>query len=364
MAATTLAWEDYARRLHPREEDIRGPYFRDQTAIIHATPFRRLKHKTQAFFAPENDHTCTRMEHVLHVATIAATICRGLNAAGWDLEPDIAYTAGLGHDLGHAPFGHAGETALSRLLPGRVFRHEAHSLRVVNALARDGKGLNLTQAVRDGIACHNGERFEDVLCPGDPRLPEEKPPRESPPATWEGCAVRFADKVAYLGRDLEDALSMGLIAAADVPKDIRTMLGSDNGAIINTLVLDLIGHTASTGAMGFSAEKTMLATHLYAFNTERIYRHPRLQQYEGFCHRVIEALYAYIRAHLECPDDNTHGDIPLNESFRSYLEKMEQFYCAAGWDAHQIVTDYIAGMTDNFALDAMEQLSLPPFVFR
>ena len=151
-------------RIRPKEKktDCRGDFFRDQTAIIHSLPFRRLKHKTQVFFAPENDHICTRIEHVLHVATIAATICKGLNNSGnWDINAEMAFAIGLGHDLGHAPFGHSGERALNGIFKADAFKHEIHSLRVADKLANDGEGLNLTFGVRDGIICHCGESDEN-----------------------------------------------------------------------------------------------------------------------------------------------------------------------------------------------------------
>ena len=148
--------EDALRgRQRPRREDGRGPYYRDTTAIIHSSPFRRLKHKTQVFFAPSNDHICTRMEHVLHVASIASSICRTLG-----LDTEMAWAIGMGHDLGHTPFGHVGERIISRMAEERglgKFEHEVNSLRVVDFLANGGNGLNLTYAVRDGIVCHNGE---------------------------------------------------------------------------------------------------------------------------------------------------------------------------------------------------------------
>jgi dGTPase len=156
----------YLQRTEPRETDVRGDYFRDQTAIIHSTAFRRLKNKTQVFFAPENDHICTRIEHVLHVATIAATICKGLNKYGWELDIDMAYAIGLGHDLGHTPFGHAGEMALNKILGGNnAFVHEINSYRQVEYLAKKGQGLNLCFGVKDGIICHNGEKDEQYLKP-------------------------------------------------------------------------------------------------------------------------------------------------------------------------------------------------------
>jgi dGTPase len=346
-------------RKRPRREDVRGPYFRDQTAMIHCTPFRRLKHKTQVFFAPENDHVCTRIEHVLHVATIAATLCRGLAAQGWPMDSELAYAGGLGHDLGHAPFGHSGERTLSALLGGQcAFQHEIHSLRVVDFLARDGEGLNLTRGVRDAIICHNGELFEQTLAPEKtPRLPEEKRDKNRLPATWEGCAVRFADKIAYLGRDLEDALLAGFVTIADVPPDIRAVLGSNNGEIINTLVIDLIENSAKSGVMGFSDEKFALLTQLRNFNYEHIYGHPRIRRYEAYCDRIIRTLFDHLLA--QCERDPDEPGLPLDVSFARFLSRMRPAYEREKSGPMHWVADYVAGMTDNYALAAMAQITLP-----
>lgn len=355
------------QRMRPRTSDVRGEYFRDQTAIIHSTPFRRLKHKTQVFFAPENDHICTRIEHVLHVATIAATICRGLNHHGWQLDTELAYAAGLGHDLGHAPFGHSGERALAACAPEEGFEHELHSLRVVDLLARNGQGLNLTWAVRDAIVCHNGERIDERLTPDEAlRPPQEKRDRARRPATWEGCAVRFADKIAYLGRDIEDALAAGFITRADVPDPISRVLGTTNGEMINALVIDLIEQSALQGEMGYSPEKYELLTQLQQFNYARIYRHPRLLEYEGFCMRIVKELHAYL---CESYERYASGMVQprgeVEQTFFQYLDDLDACYTRIGDPGPRRVTDYIAGMTDNYCLASFERITLPqPISFR
>ena len=195
----------YKQRKIARTPDIRGDYFRDQTAIFHSTAFRRLKNKTQVFFAPENDHICTRIEHVLHVATIAVTICKGLNNyENWNLDADMAYTIGIGHDLGHTPFGHAGEYALNKILGGNNnFVHEINSYRQVEYLANKGEGLNLCFGIKDGIICHNGETDEQYLKPNPVLNDLDKIiKRDAIPNSYEGCITRFSDKIAYLGRDI------------------------------------------------------------------------------------------------------------------------------------------------------------------
>ena len=355
------------QRMQPRETDVRGDYFRDQTAIIHSTPFRRLKHKTQVFFAPENDHICTRIEHVMHVATVAATICRGLNHHGWQLDTELAYAAGLGHDLGHAPFGHSGERALAALTGAAGFEHELHSLRVVDLLARNGDGLNLTWAVRDAIVCHNGEGIDTRLMPDNTlRPPQEKRERSRIPATWEGCAVRFADKIAYLGRDIEDALLAGFITLSDVPDPIAQALGKTNGRIINSLVVDLIENSALRGELGYSPEKLELLTRLQEFNVHRIYLHPRLKEYERYCVNIIRALHEYLCESYERwkqDPENSRGEVET--AFFGYLNDMQACYSRIGTSGPHRVTDYIAGMSDNYCLSCFEKITLPqPISFK
>jgi dGTPase len=358
-----LTEEQLTSRKASRDEDVRGPYFRDQTAIIHSTPFRRLKHKTQFLFAPENDHICTRIEHVLHVATIAGTICRGLAGAGWALDGELAYAGGLGHDLGHAPFGHSGERELRKKMG--AFRHESHSLRVVDRLTNEGRGLNLTFGVRDAILCHNGEIFEQYLEPdGKFTDPGEKAKANcSAPASWESCSVRFADKIAYLGRDIEDALRARLIRPEDVPADILRELGHTNGQIINTLVLDLIENSAKAGRMGFSDARFGLISRLKDYNYERIYYHPRLVRYQQYCEKIIDGLFNHFTEGLHSlgriPEAWKAQPLALDRAFGEYLERMAGCYDEENATYARIVCDYVAGMTDNYALKCNQQLTQP-----
>ncbi len=343
------------QRMSPRQVDMRGPYFRDQTAIIHSTAFRRLKHKTQVFFAPENDHVCTRIEHVLHVATIAATICKGLNSLGWNLSVEMAYAAGLGHDLGHAPFGHSGESVLkSKLKDG--FSHENHSLRVVDLLARNGKGLNLTYGVRDAILCHNGESFEQHIEPT--HIHENLMNKQTPdrmPATWEGCFVRLSDKIAYLGRDIEDALTLGVIKHNDVPKEISKHLGDSNGEIINTLVIDVIESTAKLGKAGFSDEKFNLIVKLKDFNYSKIYHHESLEFFERDCLYKLNTLYDYFDKYYDSIVSGKRNK-EIDITFCNYLNNMSDDYFKKTPAKEMIITDYISGMTDNYAIACYDSL--------
>jgi dGTPase len=358
-----LTEEQLTSRATSRGEDVRSPYFRDQTAIIHSMPFRRLKHKTQFLFAPENDHICTRIEHVLHVATIAATICSGLTRRGWKLDNELAYAGGLGHDLGHAPFGHSGERELKKKMG--AFRHEAHSLRVVDCLANGGRGLNLTYGVRDAILCHNGEDSRQYLEPDGLFMdPAEKAMDERCiPASWESCAVRFADLIAYLGRDIEDALRAKLIRPEDLPEDIGRELGQTNGQIIDTLVLDMIDNSLKMGRMGFSDGRFELINKLKQYNYKNIYYHPRLVLYQQYCEKIIDGLFNHFMESLHTlgrsPEAWAPQPLACDRSFGNYLEHMALFYDEENAGYTRIVCDYVAGMTDNYALKCNAQLTQP-----
>lgn len=367
MIKNPFSKEIYLRRTHPHVPDLRDEYFRDQTKIIHSLPFRRLKHKTQVFFAPNNDHICTRIEHVLHVATIAATICRGLNKSGrWELSEDLAYAIGLGHDIGHAPFGHEGERAIDACLtrPKR-FLHELNSYRVVEHLANYGKGLNLTFAVKDGIICHCGEDFaNNQLRPAEkPNDLETITGRNQMPSTYEGCIVRLSDKIAYLGRDIEDAIKADLITTTDIPKAVREEIGESNGEIINTLTLDLINHSKDRDCIGFSNEKFALISQLRTFNYERIYHNEQMRQRKENIDKCIRDLFDYFR----CLFERYRFDYPAYGregkqtaySFANYMRSMKEVYREDPALIEDVIADYIAGMTDSFALNVMEDVILP-----
>ncbi|MFW6012981.1 MAG: deoxyguanosinetriphosphate triphosphohydrolase family protein [Candidatus Bipolaricaulota bacterium] len=351
----------YKERKRPRKEDVRGAYFRDQTAIIHCLAFRRLKNKTQVFFAPENDHICTRVEHVLHVSTIAATVCKGLG-----LDVELAQAISLGHDLGHAPFGHSGEKILSDLTPDDdEFIHELHSLRTVDKLARHGKGLNLTYAVRDGIVSHYGEEFSQYVEPHREKKDLYRiDVRGTYPSSLEGCVVRMSDKIAYLGRDIEDAIKAGLIANSDIPGDIQDQLGKKNGEIIDAFVTDLIEWSRDNDKIGFSAEKYRLMKKLKDFNYSKIYEHQRLKRYVRHCRRILKILFNHLLELFEKWEDHYQqylsSDIPLDRRFGDYLAGMDEFYgVEEPFNARQVVLDYLAGMTDQYALKCVQEVILP-----
>ena len=355
-----LQEEQYKQRLHDRDEDVRGEYFRDQTAIIHSMPYRRLKHKTQVYFSPNNDHICTRIEHALHVATIAATISKGLG-----FNTDMAYAIGLGHDLGHAPFGHAGETVLnSKCKDIGGFIHEIHGLRVVDVLGSRGVSLNLTYGVRDGIICHCGEAPDQKIQPRSEVLDLTKiKKRDKLPSSWEGCVTRMADRIAYLGRDLEDSIDGGFVKEEEIPEIIQKELGESNGEIIDSLVVDLITNSQKEGQIAFSESKYNVLMELYKFSVEKIYSHEKIVRYKKYCERIITEIFNYlinlynkwnsdIQAYYSSP-------CPLDKRFGWYLEKMKKIYQKENAGAIAIARDYVAGMTDVYALNCMKEISLP-----
>ncbi len=352
---------DLVKRRFDWDPDVRGNYFRDITAIIHSYPFRRLKHKTQVFFSPKNDHICTRIEHVMHVATIAATITKALG-----LDQELAWAIGLGHDLGHAPFGHVGERVISELLPKdfEKFHHELYSLRVVDHLINYGKGLNLTYAVRDGIATHCGEKFEQFIEPSFliKDLKNLKDLKNNP-STYEGVVVRMADKIAYLGRDLEDALQLKLIKKEMIPSEIANNIGTRNSDIIDTLVNDIIDTSLKKGKIGFSDKIYPIMLELVKFNYNHIYKSKILQDYHVYFKRTLKQLYNYLHGllrkyELDFEKYKLESNF-LSIRFGDYLSKMWKFYDSREESFEYVVLDYIAGMTDDYALECIQEIMIP-----
>lgn len=350
------------RKTSRYQPDFRSDYFRDATAIIHSSAFRRLKHKTQVFFAPKNDHICTRMEHVMHVSTISNVVCRSLG-----LDADLAWAIGLGHDLGHAPFGHVGERIIDSVIKeqdkNQSFKHEIYGLRVVDTLINNGKGLNLTYAVRDGIITHCGEKFEQSISPSlTVKNLESITERNYYPSTWEGCVMRMSDKIAYLGRDFEDAVILGIIKKTDLPLVVQKTLGSSNASIINTLTSDMIKTSEYTGCIGFSDKVFNAFTALKVFNYEAIYYSKELTRFNNQLYNVLQTLYQHLIETFKKWGMNFKeyqlSLMPLNQHFGTYLHSKEQLYNQNQNDL-QAPLDFIAGMTDNYALETIEKLFIP-----
>ncbi len=350
-------------RTFPREEDVRGAYFRDTTALLHSLPFRRLKHKTQVFFSPKNDHICTRIEHVMHVASIASTIAKGLG-----LDSDLAWAIGLGHDLGHPPFGHTGEYIIQDL-GYKWFHHELYALRILEFLAGHGEGLNLTYAVRDGIVSHCGESFTRTI-PLDPYKGDLRALKELThmPSTQEGAVVRFSDRISYVGRDLEDALSLGMISDKDIPSLVAERLGRTNREIINTLVQDLLETSPREGCIALSEPTFEAMQELVKFNYQSIYKSDVLEQSHESFRRILTALHSYLKdMHAYLMEHDQLPRLEKNElarRFAKYYHGMKEDYMRYDGKTDLMVLDYIAGMTDNFAIESAEEILFPKELMR
>jgi dGTPase len=303
------------QRLAPEPDcGLRTPFQRDRDRIVHSKAFRRLKHKTQVFVLPAGDHYRTRLTHTLEVTQVSRTVARALR-----LNEDLVEAIGLGHDLGHPPFGHIGEEALHRCLAerfGSSFLHHEHSLRVVDTLERDGAGLNLTRAVRDGIVSHSG------------RAPE--------PSTLEGMIVRLMDRVAYINHDIDDAVRAGVIAPEDLPSEPIAVLGDSGPRRIDALVHDLVEHSEAAGEIVQGETIGGAMAELREFMFGRVYLGPEATREHAKIHGVVRVLFDHYCAHPEeIPDSIPAGDVARR------------------------VTDYMAGMTDRYCIRAFEQLSVP-----
>ena len=350
------------KRDREKNSDIRGPYYRDTTAIIHSSAFRRLKHKTQVFFSPDNDHICTRIEHVLHVASIASTVCRGLN-----LNQELAWAIGMGHDLGHTPFGHVGEVILNDIMLKEgfsPFEHEIHSLRVVDFLSNKGEGMNLTYAVRDGIVSHCGESFLECIMPTFEikDLNSIKVKKNLLPATYEGAIVRFCDSIAYLGRDWEDACRLNIIDKEDMPKIPKKILGDSNSKIIDTLVNDLIESSDIEG-IRFSEPIFEVVKEMKDYNYQKIYKSPILNGYKKYFSRLINLIYDYLNELFDTYYEDEAGykseKNMLAIGFGAHVVEMLPKYMEKEGNADRLIFDYIAGMSDSFALDCASEILIP-----
>jgi dGTPase len=304
-----------AERARPEPDcGLRTPFQRDRDRIVHCKAFRRLTHKTQVFVSPSGDHYRTRLTHTLEVTQVSRTVARALS-----LNEDLVEAIGLGHDLGHPPFGHVGEEALDRCLQerfGTSFLHHEHSLRVVDSLERDGQGLNLTMPVRDGIVSHSG--------------------RAASPATLEGKIVRLVDRVAYINHDIDDAVRAGVISAADLPTEAIEILGDSGQRRIDRLVHDLVEHSEMAGDIVQGAQIGTAMAQLRAFMFERVYLGSVATREHAKIHLVIGALFRHYCAEPdEIPASIPPGDLATR------------------------VTDYLAGMTDRYCIRKFEELSVP-----
>jgi dGTPase len=319
-----LSSQSRGRSKPEKEGEVRTCFQRDRDRIIHSKAFRRLKHKTQVFLAPQGDHYRTRLTHVLEVSQIARTIAKALR-----LNEDLTEAIALGHDLGHTPFGHAGEDILREIHPGG-FDHYKQSLRVVDFLEKDGEGLNLTYEVRNGILKHS--KGKGLI------IPQAKSDRAD---TLEGQVVRVSDIIAYVNHDLDDALRAGVIRKSDIPKNIIKTLGNTHAKRIDTMVKDVIYQSALVNLEGILMSNAILAStsRLRDFLYERVYESDRIIREFRKARKILRDLYAYYLEHME----EVFVHIPKQEKLNK----------------HRMVCDFIAGMTDRFALMTYERLFLP-----
>ena len=317
LAKIPLSTPDWAcptstgRPLPEPPDGVRNEFQRDRDRIIHAKAFRRLMHKTQVFISPDGDHFRTRLTHTLEMMQVSRTIARSLG-----LTEDLTEAIALGHDLGHTPFGHTGEEALARALASqghkRGFRHNEHSLRVVDVLEKSGKGLNLTHEVRDGILNHTGKGY---------------------PATREGEIVRVADRIAYVNHDVDDALRAGVISWDDLPKEPIKVLGDSMSLRIDTMVRDMILTSRTRGEIALSEDVYAALMELRTWLFRNVYHNPRSREN----HKAGEVVAALFDYYLQRPEERTKSDPdPVTET-----------------------VDFIAGMTDRYALANYKRIFLP-----
>lgn len=294
---------------------MRTIYQRDRDRIIHCKTFRRLKHKTQVFLAPEGDHYRTRLTHTLEVAQIARSIARALN-----LNEDLTEAIALGHDLGHTPFGHAGERTLNSLCQ-MGFAHYKQSIRVVEFLEKDGQGLNLTWEVRDGILNHR---------------------TSGNPSTLEGKAVRLSDKIAYINHDIDDGIRAGILKESDIPSEYTDVLGNSTKERLNTMISDIIMNSIGKNDLVMSEPVHRAMTELRKFMFESLYLNPTAKSEEAKADKLITELYRYYVANTD----------KLPDTYKRFITEFDE-------RPEQVVCDYIAGMSDQYSISKFQEIFVP-----
>lgn len=375
------------KELYSANTDLRTDFERDYTRIIYSNAYKRLKHKTQVFFSPSNDHICTRIEHVNHVESISYVLAKALG-----LNTELTKTISVAHDLGHSPFGHAGEKVLNEISmrdTNKKFWHERNGLNCVENIEllenREGykENLNLTYAVRDGIISHCGEIDENSLKPRKEAidLNNYTRPNEYAPYTWEGCVIKIADKISYLGRDIEDALRFNILNNEDI-QELETMLNFHNTGydtlnntnIINYLTVDLLKNTSIEKGLTFSERGLNLINTLKEFNYKKIYKNEKLRKGDEYFKVIIYTIYDVLKSIYSAKIEN------IADANKMYPELINEFtnwlknYCTdeenvetklknnkiydinKKEDYYTAIIDYISGMTDNKAIDTYNKI--------
>ena len=349
-----------AVRFHEASEDVRPNFFHDSDKIIHSYCYSRYIDKTQVFYLVENDHITHRVLHVQLVSKIARTIGRFLN-----LNEDLIEAISLGHDVGHTPFGHDGERILSTFLEGQgagIFEHNMQSFRLFHDLEAYGKGLNLTAQVLDGIICHNGEILKNEYGCDKGKTPEKllEEYRDSltgtlksknmVPMTLEGCVMRISDVIAYIGRDIEDAIILKLVKREDLPREVTKILGNNNKEIVNTLITDLVNNSIDRETLTFSADVFDALNRLKDWNYKNIYLNPKKSSQDG----KIKAMFETVLE--ECLEELESGKKVTG--IKHWFETMSDEYKAAT-SKPRVVADYVSGMTDDYLMNAYKEIVIP-----
>ena len=380
-------WQNSIKRekeIYKRKNDIRSEFERDYNRILHCNAYRRMKHKTQVFFSPENDHICTRIEHVMHVESVSYTIAKYLG-----LNTELTKAIATGHDIGHSPFGHEGERILSQISErdiGEKFWHERNGMEFVDKIElledinKNKQNLNLTYAVRDGIISHCGEIDENCLKPREENinLNNYKVPNQYSPYTWEGCVVKISDKISYLGRDIEDAISLGILdeKLKDLYKILQSKEVINNTVIINHLIWDLCENSTPEKGLCFSKEALNLLDKIKEFNYKNIYACTRLEPSNRYFNLVINEIYNLLKSTYD--GSNTLNNLKdlsitypklgngfINFIYNYYdfgnrenlkLKNKILFSIDNAKDFYKAIIYYISGMTDNFAIEIYNEI--------
>lgn len=374
-------WNQIVKRdsdLYSRETDIRTDFERDYTRIINSLAFRRMKHKTQVFFSPTNDHVCTRLEHVILVESISHTISDYLG-----LNLDLTKAIAMSHDIGHSPFGHKGEAILSKISQrdiGRTFWHERNGMEIVDKIVlledneKNMRNLDLTYAVKDGIISHCGEIDENSLKPREEaiNLYDYNYPNEYKPYTWEGCSVKIADKIAYLGRDIQDAVRLGILD--EHLKELHEVMGVDedkvinNTVIINYLIYDLCENTSLEEGFKFSDDAFNFINKLKEFNYKYIYNDERLKPSNAYFELVINTIYETLKRYYGEKEHIKKMYPEIIKDFEDWLKlywnkerpdtckNKVVFNTSDEKEFCQAIIYYISGMTDNYAISTYNKI--------
>lgn len=392
-----LKWNNSIKRnseIYKRPNDIRSDFARDYTRIIHSNGYRRLKTKTQVFFATTSDHVCTRIEHVNHVASVSGTIAKQLG-----LNEELVQAIAVGHDVGHAPFGHHGESVIKSIAQEKIekggFWHEKNSLFFLDKIEtlRDEKGikrnLNLTYAVRDGIISHCGEVDENAIFPRKDWIDLNKieRPNQFQPYTWEGCVVKIADKIAYLGRDIEDAISFKILNYAHY-KHLKLLLSKylknenireiNNGILIHRFIMDLIKNSSPDKGIRLSQNYLELMKEIKTFNYEVIYNYWRIQEFKKYATLIINTIFDTLMRYFELREftvrmSQSRKNFPsISQYFEDWLiiysnynlrfKQKRKYETQIVYDVNdresyvKCCLDFISGMTDSFAIKCFEEV--------